>query len=101
MNITMKHETQKATHTPGPWSLETHETNPRNFFKVETGKRVICDAFGHSREDYANARLIAAAPDMLAFLRDLAAEKAKSTQDARMFSDRNLAAIIAKAEGQA
>jgi hypothetical protein len=60
---TMKTTTDK--HTPGPWSLEIHTANARNFFKVESEKRVICDAFRQTPEDQANARLIAAAPDLL------------------------------------
>lgn len=60
----------KTQHTPGPWFLAQHKQNPANLVKVESLNRVICDAFGRSEEDRANARLIAAAPDLLQVAKD-------------------------------
>lgn len=53
------------THTSGPWTIAKH--SPK-LVKVESAKRVICDAFAGTTEDEANARLIAAAPELLAAL---------------------------------
>jgi hypothetical protein len=88
--------------TPGPWSLTLHRTNPRNFLKVEApaSLRVICDAFSHSDEDLANARLIAAAPELLAALRTL--EAAVVLRGINGFAQEVSAArsAICKAEGR-
>lgn len=57
-----------AKHTPGPWGTLTfsnHELQT-DFAMVKIGSRA--HMVGYSGEDKANARLIAAAPDMLAAL---------------------------------
>jgi hypothetical protein len=67
-------------HTPGPWdAIEQHRAGPMIAHKYETGNqmhptglRLICHMLqrGDSlKQDQANARLIAAAPDMLAALK--------------------------------
>lgn len=75
-------------HTPGPWEVwpEVHGSHPRHLVYISVGpvdKRRVCSTgvYGHKRgaetskkpvvteeECRANARLIAAAPDMLAAL---------------------------------
>jgi hypothetical protein len=55
------------TITPPPWRVAKHAAG---FYKVETKDRVICDGF---RGELANARLIAAAPDLLEAVRVLTA----------------------------
>ena len=57
-------------HSPAPWRIETHTENPRHFFKIESGGRVICDAFATTDEDKANAHLISAAPELLHALKE-------------------------------
>jgi len=55
-----------SKHTSGPWTQG--KTTPQN---VSAGSALICRTFARSRagdEDRANARLIAAAPDLLAML---------------------------------
>lgn len=55
-----------SKHTPGPWTQG--KTTPQN---VSAGSALICRTFARSRasdEDIANARLIAAAPDLLTML---------------------------------
>jgi hypothetical protein len=51
-------------HTPGKWVVAVH---PQGLVKVECGTRVICDGFAGEE---ANARLIAAAPELLAACRE-------------------------------
>ena len=84
-----------ASHTPGPWIVFTSEddwgcdtfvgTLTDTLFDVRPGK-------GPSWQD-ANARLIAAAPDLLAALIALEHEYGPTTL-------RHAAAAIAKAKGQ-
>lgn len=67
----------KAEHTPGKWKVEGSD-NPdgSNLIVLDEDGRVIadmCDSCGveDCEEAEANARLIAAAPDLLEALRDL------------------------------
>jgi hypothetical protein len=55
----------KTIHTSPPWGISRHS---KCLFKIEARNRVICDGFGQTTEDDANARLIAAAPDLLGAL---------------------------------
>lgn len=69
-------------HTPGPWVVETdnRDLEAGGYWIVEeSGIKTICGRGGWTNrveESIANARLIAAAPDLLAGLRSLAAETA-------------------------
>lgn len=73
--------TTQATHTPGPWEIGSINKRDKNlwwsavFTPKSTGKfhaPRACDALGVDREEYeGNARLIAAAPDLLEALRGL------------------------------
>lgn len=59
-----------SKHTPGPWETLTfsqHELQT-DFAMVKIGKRA--HMVGYSDEDKANARLIAAAPDLLEALQE-------------------------------
>ena len=72
-----------STHTPGPWKVEvwdySHATRPRRELNVQTESNLIATVAWDEGKDnpytiqhdeaMANARLIAAAPDMLAALR--------------------------------
>ena len=75
------------THTPGPWELDSAGwplliNGPMN--EDDDAGTVVCaiDCLEHMRRGYhynedeaaANARLIAAAPDLLAALKEIAAE---------------------------
>lgn len=50
-----------AAHTPGPWHTAAYET----FFAVKMGPRSVAIIQSLTQEAEANARLIAAAPDLL------------------------------------
>lgn len=52
------------SHTPGPWTVETHRDVR---WVVAVDKRICEFAYINAHEE-ANARLIAAAPDLLAAL---------------------------------
>ena len=57
------------THTPGPWRIEG--TRDSDEFWVVKNEGPVCEisqTFGYPDADEANARLIAAAPDLLAAL---------------------------------
>lgn len=59
-----------AKHTPGPWGTLTfsnHELQT-DFAMVKIGSRA--HMVGYSGEDKANARLIAAAPELLSFVKE-------------------------------
>lgn len=72
----------ETKHTPGPWEAILDEKQPRRRGGVVAGRMALVRAGGdmcidctHSgnnyEEDAANARLIAAAPDLLAALESL------------------------------
>lgn len=92
---------KEATHTPGPWDYFVGNANGRGLIRVETahdapvaGVHIASAVRGAESE--ANARLIAAAPDMLAAL------KAMVLNDTHTYRDCHRAALaaIAKAEGR-
>ena len=60
----------KARHTPGPW--EVHGRQP-TFVRANGGKKHVAntDSMGDDEENKANARLIAAAPELLESLREI------------------------------
>jgi hypothetical protein len=68
-----------SEHTPGPWRVLNHASGHVGFIAVVAGERThICDVFPYGTrastagldEHLANARLIAAAPDLLAALKE-------------------------------
>lgn len=88
-------------HTPGPWQIWAEITaisrNPCTGHTISRGDDVfICDAVGTSAAD---ARLIAAAPDLLAALQALLPYVAGS--DSFAAEEALARAAIAKATGQA
>lgn len=101
-------------HTPGPWVVRKRETYPghvhEGFFKIDgfTAKgeqeyRVASVIDGNdSPQNESNARLIAAAPDLLEALQDVVNSVARCTSgDVCQMSDFSSArAAIAKATGE-
>lgn len=57
----------KAKHTPGPWTTFSYPDHVAVVFRPEHPRRsgTVCDLTGIGGEHDANARLIAAAPDLL------------------------------------
>lgn len=84
-------------HTPGPWEVVEYEAEEGDFWK-EIEPDVACVRKG--REAIANARLIAAAPDLLAALKALAKEVFGCYGNAHQAQMDMARAAIAKAEGK-
>jgi len=113
----------QQAHTPGPWQIIVEPAKDYDGWRDDGGYRIDADGveqlafiwsegrrlppnggpqstgpqFG-ARQAEANARLIAAAPDMLAALKSLVGQSGEGVK----FSDRMNAALdaIAKAEGR-
>lgn len=62
-------------HTPAPWITDTENQFIFSEGKSETEPNIICRFFGMTEENYpnseANAKLIAAAPELLEALKEL------------------------------
>lgn len=89
-------------HTPGPWSVEIdHHNNVPEFIRVYADGEmydlasVLCDETGNAT---ANARLISAAPDLLAAIEGLLNALPSATTHPAIKAAR---AAIAKATGEA
>jgi hypothetical protein len=79
-----------SQHTPGPWQLSGPVLQSRT-------------VRGCSEEARANARLIAAAPEMLAALKEIAAGRLDYEPDPEIYAERLRTvakAALAKAEGR-
>ena len=84
-----------ANHTPGPWIARMN-------CDVMAGERLVADCMtGRLRDDRANARLIAAAPEMLNMLIELQESAQYWSEYGAPFDIVNrLNAIISKAKGE-
>lgn len=98
-----------STHTPGPWKIHPYINNfgGRNETKdVGPSGRAVCEVFGafeapFGAESEANARLIAAAPEMLEALRTLVAAISYNQNPDTLLRESEFAReVIAKAEGK-
>ncbi|WP_182422394.1 hypothetical protein [Aureimonas sp. ME7] len=92
-------------HTPGPWEIEGTGCILRTKTGVNdrggmTGGVGIAQFFGLHKPDEADARLIAAAPDLLEALRELRGWMPPAGDDRIDASLRKADAAIAKAEGR-
>jgi len=79
-----------SAHTPGPWNYDT-------ILKI---LRVGGDAYADHSDDVANARLIAAAPDLFKALANLVANE-DGAESVKAISFAEARAAIAKARGVA
>ena len=60
-----------TNHTPGPWIADEvwdEDGESMGLISVDAGKNQVCQINGIGFQDFDNARLIAAAPDLLAAL---------------------------------
>lgn len=64
----MSESAEKVTHTPGPW-VELHDFD--GDYGIFGGPNLVAVTNHDTDEDHANARLIAAAPEMLEALEEL------------------------------
>ena len=110
--------TPMSTHTPGPWTLNPKAVFENNGFKINafpvsgSGQAIAAvwagsfgkGPFGLDNQE-ANARLIAAAPDLAEAVRELLATHPAAYREPRKIDNRTDNAIriaraaIAKAEG--
>jgi hypothetical protein len=115
MDNTTEQAMSKAKHTPGPWFVPTHPGNPQTGVWAKGGDVFIatCSSASTSLEgNRANAKLIAAAPELLEALSD-ALEFVADQEDVRDGHDgqpvpnkamslaSDIRAAIAKATGSA
>lgn len=98
----------KAEHTPGPWSM-CLERRGVSFLVRDTDGRLVCEMSWHSssRQHYplrdeseANARLIAAAPELLGVLRAYLAFNSSGTVEECAAITARARAAIAAATGE-
>ena len=103
--------TTENKHTPGPWAVVTDDTaaQVKGFPCIHSDNYIVVGVegmYGDIETDYANARLIAAAPDLLEALERLATFEAFTFEE---WGDDNpevtarveyARAAIAKARGQ-
>jgi hypothetical protein len=103
-----------SKHTPGPWTVECDEQgkdysvwhDPRVHGDMKRGAVVICADMRGGKEAKANARLIAAAPDLLAEVEatlswlETLPHLSGVTEDERQGFILLLRAVIAKATGK-
>lgn len=88
----------EAAHTPGPWRVAQINATDKPWAVIGQGPHGDEIVAGYLRTE-ADARLIAAAPDMLAALQVLLASASYST-DAMDAAEAQARAAIAKAEGR-
>ena len=96
-----QHTPTSGKSTPGPWKAVKGEVASSSWYVVQATKprrnRMIAPC-GDAPQGEANARLIAAAPEMLAFIKkllvsmELAGMKNEATREAR--------ALLARMEGE-
>lgn len=91
-----------TTHTPGPWEARPDSENAFSawsVYAVNDQNGYICTTSGNAKAD---ARLIAAAPDLLEALREIA--ELPVSREMQMYGDNKAAdiarAVIAKATGK-
>ena len=93
----------KAQHTPGPWQMVGNEDGYLELIAPGPRRLGVFSKRGFSyRERKANARLIAAAPELLAALRDVIGWIPGSSAwhtDAARKSVENARAVLAQATG--
>ena len=90
-------------HTPGPWTVTYLDKNGQSIVKAEHIE--VCTCWHHcvgsiEREMHANARLIAAAPDLLEALEHLMSWQVKNVDRWHNNAYDNAARVVKKATGE-
>jgi hypothetical protein len=88
----------ETKHTPGPWTCEVSEESPNGLVLGRAGEDVVAEIQSNGQtatEVMANARLIAAAPELLGALEHMVAVANWSTT---IQSEEQFDAMIADAE---
>ena len=101
----------EAKHTPGPWIAEPEEASEHRGIAICAADAILAtilpeDDREADAEDWANARLIAAAPDLLAALEAVWGGRYNAGENGCMVHltlkmCETIPAIIAKARGEA
>jgi len=88
-----------SKHTPGPWYVRREHDMP--VVKSQTDEVPICVG-SNKDQDFINARLIAAAPEMLEFLKEIHTKHNFDAVDEEEYNwlEERLENLIAKAEGR-
>jgi hypothetical protein len=92
-----------SKHTPGPWKVTTHATDPNAYdVEAESGGKITRGYWGRNAK--ADARLIAAAPELLNAANQLVSaiwgRDIDRTQESLGAAEVAIRAAIAKAEGR-
>lgn len=90
-------------HTPGPWRIDPRPFSGYGAVHVSGGQYIVAKALGQTQscetEATANARLIAAAPDLLAALQSIVASLAEHDDEGMIeHAEQMIAARTAIAE---
>ena len=95
-----------TTHAPGPWKVVPHEHSDFDGLTVQSGCGLVatipsnnCPYEEQDDENFANARLIASAPELLDALRRVM-EQITDTGTCNLLEGTRAIAVIAKAEGR-
>jgi hypothetical protein len=103
--VRLKRRTNMSQHTPGPWTVEPYDnTDLCGIYRVwEVQRRLVGeDEQAIQREELANARLIAAAPELLAALERIESAVRSGDMRSLVVSLQGIVrAAIAKARGGA
>lgn len=92
-------------HTPGPWKLEVGDHSHRYSLVTDEDDRTIHYKYGSgtaydAEKDEANARLIAASPEILGALTEIVASFGKPIPHSESAPIQRARAAIAKATGK-
>ena len=87
-------------HTPGPWAIEVDKTGEVTVYEAVTLQNVDICKLGGNTNDGSNARLIAAAPNLLAAAQAMVAVFAVGFESGASPAVDYARAAIAKAKAQ-
>lgn len=97
----------KPKHTPGPWKVELSGSPNKYVAEIWNQNTKVAEInhehLNHDVDDMANARLIAAAPEMFEFIKSLIPTSHKDviTRTEQLEIQKRARKLIAKATGEA